>query len=63
MATTEELQDMVLARLIIYTESQTKNTWSKVSVFRTLNLISLVITKAASREDLCRTFIHSTNID
>ena len=59
---TKEIQVTIFAKILtIYVESQTKNTWSKISIFYDSNLISQVMTKAASREDLWGIFIHSTN--
>lgn len=59
---TKELQVTILAKILtIYVEGQTKNTWSKISIFYNSNLISQVMTKAASREDIWGIFFHSTN--
>ena len=52
------MQVTIFAKILtIYVESQTKNTWSKISIFYNSNLM----TKAVSREDLWGIFIHSTN--
>lgn len=56
MVIANELQVTVLFKILtIYIELNKKNTQGKISIFKSVNLISLLIVKAAPGGDLCGT--------